>query len=100
MVKPDGAGAPALAVLLRARDQQRGHWSKGRASRARIWTQDHTAETGPPGQEYEAKIKPDDLILVAEVVRDLYRSPEQPDCQDRPMRPSNGARAAARSTEH
>ena len=47
MVKPDCAGAPALAGLLRARDQQRGHWSKGRASRARIWTEDHTAETDP-----------------------------------------------------
>jgi CarD family transcriptional regulator len=29
------------------------------------------------GQEYEAKIKSGDLMLVAEVLRDLYRSPDQ-----------------------
>jgi CarD family transcriptional regulator len=29
------------------------------------------------GQEYETKIKSGDLMMVAEVLRDLYRSPEQ-----------------------
>jgi CarD family transcriptional regulator len=29
------------------------------------------------GQEYEAKINSGDLMMLAEVLRDLYRSPEQ-----------------------
>jgi CarD family transcriptional regulator len=48
----------ALVVLTGRARVKRGMWSRR-------------------GQEYEAKIKSGDLIAVAEVVRDLYRSPEQ-----------------------
>ncbi|ANY82869.1 CarD family transcriptional regulator (plasmid) [Microvirga ossetica] len=48
----------ALVVLTSRARVKRGMWSRR-------------------GQEYEAKIKSGDLISVAEVVRDLYRSPEQ-----------------------
>ena len=48
----------ALGVLTGRARVKRGMWSRR-------------------GQEYEAKIKSGDLISVAEVVRDLYRCPEQ-----------------------
>jgi CarD family transcriptional regulator len=48
----------ALVVLTGRARVKRGMWSRR-------------------GQEYDAKIKSGDLIAVAEVVRDLYRSPEQ-----------------------
>jgi CarD family transcriptional regulator len=47
-----------LEVLAGSARAKRGMWSRR-------------------GQEYEAKINSGDLMLLAEVLRDLYRSPEQ-----------------------
>ncbi len=68
--KTQSAGMRKLsdeAVMLRALDTLRG---RARVKRT-MWSR--------RAQEYEAKINSGDLITIAEVVRDLYRSDTQPE---------------------